>query len=403
MEVFLARQPVFDLRQNVFGYELLYRSQHTAAYDGIDGDQATLSVIHNTFLLMGLENLTGGRKAFINFTRKLLEKEVAHSLPTQGVVIEILEDVEPDDAMVTVCAALKKAGYSLALDDFVIKHLGNPLLQFADIIKVDLRQTTMEESRTIVQEYAPRGIKLLAEKTETLEEFTAAKENGFIYFQGYFFSKPVIVSRKNIPSAKINHLRMIREINREDLDMRQLETIVKQDTSLTYKLMRYINSPFFGLRQTISSIQNALVLLGEREVRKWASLVLLTSLGQDKPAEVLVTSLARAKLCEALAIEVGLKSKASELFLVGMFSMIDVLIGRPLPELLEEMLLPQEVKDALMGQRNTYRDILDLVLSNEQGDWEACAASAAKFTLEASKVPDLYVSAIQWAENTLHI
>lgn len=403
MEVFLARQPVFDLRQNVFGYELLYRSQQSAVYDGIDGDQATLSVIHNTFLLMGLENLTGGKKAFINFTRKLLETEVAHSLPTKGVVIEILEDIEPDETMVSVCAALKKAGYSLALDDFVLKHIGNPLLQFADIIKVDLRQTTMEESRTIVEHYAPQGIKLLAEKTETLEEFTAAKENGFIYFQGYFFSKPVIVSRKNIPSAKINHLRMIREINREDLDMRQLETIVKQDTSLTYKLMRYINSPFFGLRQSISSIQNALVLLGEREVRKWASLVLLTSLGQDKPAEVLVTSLGRAKFCEALAIEVGLKSKAPELFLVGMFSMIDVLIGRPLPELLEEMLLPQEVKDALLGQSNTYRDILDLVLSNEKGDWEACAARAAKFSLDASKVPDLYLSAIQWAENTLHI
>lgn len=403
MEVFLARQPIFDLRQNVFGYELLYRSQQSAVYDGVDGDQATLSVIHNTFLLMGVENLTGGRKAFINFTRKLLEKEVALTLPTQGVIIEILEDIVPDEAMVAVCAALKKAGYSLALDDFVLKQMGNPLLQFADIIKVDLRQTTMEESRMIVEQYAPKGIKLLAEKTETLEEFTAAKGIGFVYFQGYFFSKPVIVSRKDIPSAKINHLRMIREINREDLDMRQLETIVKQDTSLTYKLLRYINSPFFGLRQSISSIQNALVLLGEREVRKWTSLVLLTSLGQDKPAEVLITSLARAKLCEALAAEVGLKSKAPELFLVGMFSMIDVLIGRPLEELLQEMLLPQEVKDALNGQNNTYRNVLDLVLSNEKGDWEAFAACAATLTFDASKVPDLYVNALQWAEKTLNI
>jgi len=402
MELFVARQPIFDIHQNVYGYELLYRSQRGNYYDGSDGDQASFSVIHNIFFLIGLENLTGGKKAFINFTKNLLVNDIAFSLPKEFLVIEVLENIEPDELIISTCTELKKSGYVLALDDFVMKNnFFNPLVELADIIKVDLRESRAEEMKEIAQQFASKGIKLLAEKTETLEEFKLAREMGYVYFQGYFFSKPIIISRKDIPSNKINHLQMLQEINREDLDLGSLEKIIKRDTSLTYKLLKYINSAFFGLRQPITSIKHALVLLGEYEVRKWASLILLTSIGQDKPAEILITSLVRAKFCESLVSEAAFKGKESALFLLGMFSMIDVLISRPMDEILEEILLPEDVKVALLGGENRYRDMLELALSYERGDWQFFSQYVSKLSLDEDKIPDLYLNSIDWAEKSL--
>ncbi|HNR13436.1 MAG TPA: HDOD domain-containing protein [Thermodesulfobacteriota bacterium] len=401
MELFVARQPIFDKSQNVFGYELLYRSQQANAYDGLDGDRATLDVIHNTFLLIGSHNLTGGKKAFINFTRNLLTNKTAHNLPNQVLVIEILEDVELDDVLVKECRELRKAGYSLALDDVVAGKEFGSLLDVVDFVKVDFKLTSIEERKEIADAYAGRGIKLLAEKTETVDEFDEAKRMGYSYFQGYFFSKPVIVARNDIPTTKIAYLNVLQEIHQEELDIAALEKSVKCDASLSYKLLKYINSAYFGQQKQIESIRHALSLLGEREVRKWLSLVVMTIIAQDKTAELLANALIKAKFCELMSQEVGRREKESSSFLVGMFANLDAFIGRPLDEIVDDMPLSQDVKAALKGERNIYRDLLDIALCYETGDWDTLLKYIAAFDIDQSKIPQLYVDSVMWAETML--
>ena len=400
MDIYVARQPIFDRQQKIFGYELLYRSgQGGNVFDGTDGTQATLAVIRNTFLVLGQQTLTGSKKAFINFTKSLLLEGVAHTLPSDSTVVEILEDVEPDATVLDACQALKEAGYLLALDDFTVDNeVQRSIVEIADIIKADFMHSTPVERATIVKKFSDGQKRFLGEKVETQEEFAAALDMGYTFFQGYFFAKPVIVSGKDIPGYKLNYMRVLQEVNHKELDFSNLEKIIKQDTSLVYTLLNYINSAYFGLREQITSILHAMVLLGEREVRKWASLVLFTFLGVDKPTEVVVASLVRAKLCESLATNTGLQGCEDELFLLGMFSMIDVIMGRPMPEILDSISIAKDVKAALLGEENAFRDVYNLVTSYEAGEWEEFSQRAAKLRVSEEILPELYVKAVEWAD-----
>ena len=404
MEVFVARQPIFDHQQKVYGYELLYRSRNNDNYDETNGDRASLKVIENFLFITGIEKLTGGKRAFINFTKNLLLEGIAFKLPPKFLVIEILEDVDPNEEIITVCHELKRSGYLLALDDFVLKENGsNPLLNLIDILKVDIQLSSEDEVEATTQKAKEKRIKLLAEKTETLSEFEKAKKLGYNYFQGYFFSKPKIIARKDIPASKIAQLELLQEINRPELDLEKLEKIVKKDTSLTFKLLKYINSAFFGLYQPVTSIKKALIMVGESELRKWGSLIILTSLSKDKPAEVLITSLIRAKFCELLASESRLKDKSSELFLLGMFSLLDVLVGRPMEEILQEIPLPSEVSLALLGEKNCYRQIFEIVLGYERSEWKSISPAIAQLSLPEEKIPEFYLLSIEWVEGSLRL
>jgi len=404
MDIYVARQPIFNRHQKVIGYELLHRSGLANRYEGTDGTEASLAVISNTYLFMSQRVVAPPNQAFINLTRDLLLNGVAGLLPSQSTVIEILEDIEPDDMLLKACRDLKEAGYTLALDDYTIDNeTQRSLVALADIIKVDFMKSTPEESRSIIKQLDNGRGKFLAEKIETLDEFKSALSMGYSYFQGYFFSKPIIVPGKAIPGYKLNYMRMLQETNRRELDFRALEHIIKQDITLCYTLLKYINSAYFGFKDEVTSLMSAIVLLGEKEIRRWASLVLLTLIGVDKPPEVVLRSLIRAKMCEQLAVDLGLKGHESELFLMGMFSMLDVLIGRPLREIVEEMILPKEVKRALIGQNNSYRDLYDLVVSYEVGDWDRCFEGASKVDLDKKLIPDIYLNAVDWAEGVMGI
>jgi c-di-GMP-related signal transduction protein len=399
VDVFVARQPIFDAHQNVYGYELLYRSGSSNVYEGTDGSQASLAVIRNAFLMLGPQTLTGRKKAFINFTRDLLVSGVALSLPHDQTVVEILEDIKPDEPTLSACRDLKEAGFTLALDDYTLTNTTQEsFLELADIVKVDFKLTPEQDRWQIVQRLSGRPKRFLAEKVETRQEFNGAVKKGYALFQGYFFSKPVILSGKDIPTIKLNYTQVVREVNRPELDFYQLEKVIKQDTSLCYTLLNYINSAYFGLREQITSIRHAMVLLGESEVRKWASLVLFTFIGQDKPSEVIVTSLIRARMCETLASYAGLRGCESELFLVGIFSMLDVLIGRPLGEIIASMRLTNDVKNALLGMKSKYREVFDLVVNYQTGSWEQFAKSAKKLSLDQTTVPKLYLESVKWAD-----
>lgn len=403
MEFYVARQAIFDKRQNVFGYELLYRSGMNNCYDGTDGSQASLSVIRNAFLFLGQQMITGTKQAFINFTRDLLLDRVAEMLPPYHAVVEILEEIEPDDQIVDLCKELKDRGYTLALDDYTPDNkLQNSLLELADIVKVDLIKTGMKAGYAIARKFAGTSKMVVAEGIESAEDFQLAQAMGFSLFQGYFFSKPVIVPGKSIPSHRLNDIKLLQEINKSNLDFDSLEHLVKQDLSLCYTLLKYINSAYFALRDEITSIKQAMVLLGETEVRRWASLALVTFLAADKPSEVIVSSLIRGNMCELLCGDVHLSGHESEVFLLGIFSMLDVLIGRPLEEVLDGINLSTEIKRALLGYEGPYGDLYKTVISYEKADWETFDRSAKKLSLKPERLLDVYVNAVANADRVAH-
>jgi len=399
MDIYVARQPVFDRNRKVIGYELLYRSGSTNSCDSADGTEASLAVIRNTFLLLGEWVVAPPGKTFIKLTRDLLVNSVAKVLPHQSTVLEILEDIEPEEEVVHACMGLKEAGYTLAFDDYTLDSTPKtPLLELADIVKVDFTKNTNEQSQAIAQRLANGHRQLLAEKVETQAEFTAALAMGYDLFQGYFFSKPMILQGHAIPYYKRNYMRILGELNRTELDFPSLEGVIKQDVTLCYTLLKYINSAYFHVVDEVTSILRAIVLLGEAEVRKWASLVLCTLMGNDEPPEVVVRSLIRARMCELLAGNVGLEARASDLFLMGLFSMLDVLIGRPLGEILKGLSLSREVKRALLGERGDYRHLYDLVVSYERGQWERCSRHASKLNLNPERIPSAFLRAVEWAD-----
>jgi EAL and modified HD-GYP domain-containing signal transduction protein len=396
--IFVARQPIFDPNQRLFAYELLYRNSFNNAFDSSDGTSATLNVLRDAFLVLGPQ-LTGSRKAFINFNADLLKKKLPLTLNPKTTVVEILEDVEADKAVTDICRELKEAGYVIALDDFTLKNENaRALVDLAGIVKVDFRQMSRDERRDIVKSPWAGNVEFLAEKVETPEEFREARDSGYLYFQGYFFGKPIIVSSKHIPSNKVNYVRMLSEINRPDMDFPSLEGIIRRDTYLTFTLLNYINSAYFGLRGSVSSIMQALSLLGEREVRKWASLVVFTFIGADKPSEVSVTSLMRAKFCEDLAEKTGLGGYASEAFLTGMFSMLDVLIGRPIDEILSTINVSDDIRVALTTGANRYGRLLSLVLAYERAEWDEADSWADKLGLEKRAISSGYTRSVKWVE-----
>ena len=398
MQTFIARQPIFDSSQKVYGYELLFRSGLDNFFHHPDPDQATSKVIADSFFLMGIQLLTGGKRAFINVTRQILLKEYMFLLPKDLVVVELLENVMPDPEVISACEGLKQAGYLLALDDFIHEKSWEPLVELADFIKVDFLSTDEEERRSIVRQIRASGIRFLAEKVETPRDFQGGLEAGYQYFQGYFFSKPKIISGKDISGFKLHYFQILQEMHHPELDFHQLQMLVKQEVSLSYKLLRYINSAYFGLSNRISSIMQALVLLGEKEIKKWISLVVLATMGEDKPEELILQAIIRAKFCESLAPSVRLGRRADDLFLMGMFSLIDAILDQPLPTLLAELPIAEDVKGGLLGEENRLREVYLSVLYCEKGDWERLSEQVAKLGVNEATLSRLYFQAVEWGQ-----
>lgn len=400
MEVFIARQPIFDVKQEIYGYELLYRSSDQNLYTGVNGDEASLSVIKNVLLVIGAEKISGGNKAFVNFTRNLLLAGTASLLPKEIGVVEILEDVEPDPELVKTLQGLRSQGYPLALDDFILRgNEDNPFLELVDIIKVDFRQTDKQEQDTIARRFRQDGrIKLLAEKVETREEFNQAAEMGYSLFQGYFFCKPVVIARQDIPGYKINYLRILKELSAESLSYTFLQNIISHDPALAFKLLKYINSAHFGLHRQVTSIKQALEFLGEYEIKRWASMAVLSELGKDHPKELLRLSLLRARLSEMVAEILGSDHRKSEFFLMGMLSYMDVLLQRPMEEILEDIPLAAAPKAALLGEPNSYREVFDLIVSYEMANWMLIPELASQLGIDQGGISQIYSKAIEWVD-----
>lgn len=394
INIFLARQPIFGRNQDVRAYEILYRSGLTNHYTGTEADKDSSKVILGTFQHLGLENLTAGKPAFINFSSNLIKEEVATLFPKEHLFIEILESVEPDGEVLQKCRQLKSAGYTIVLDDFVCSPERLPLLDLADIVKIDFLAADRQQIQGLWQ-WCGRDVILLAEKVETWDDYRLAVELGFHLFQGYFFSRPEIVVAKSLTPLQLNYLALIAKLNEPELDFDELAHIVAKDLSFTHSLLRLVNSAAFARRHYISSVKQALVVLGERGIRKWVTLVALQRMSTAKPDGAITTSLVRARFLELLAQQTRWNDRKDELYLGGLFSMLDVLLQRPLSAILDEVQLAPDINEMLIYGTGTWGDLWSIVRAYERGNWEIVESRAFKLGLEPATITKAYLQAVQ--------
>jgi len=393
---YLARQPIMDLRGRVHGYELLFRAGPETAFRG-DGDAATRTMLDNT-VLFGLEKLTGGLPAFVNCTREALTDNLVHVLPAGMTVLEILEDLDPTPALIEACRKLKSEGFRLALDDFTWKPQFDPLVEMTDYIKVDFLLTGAAERKNLLKRLRGVTVALIAEKIETQEEYKRACDEGFTFFQGYYFCRPALIENREIPVNGLSHIEVLQLLRGDVIDVRKLAALLKRNTSLTYRLLRLVNSPMCAIRQEVRSIQAALLAVGEDTFRRVAMLAITSELNTGQPAEILRMAYVRGRFCELAAGLYGLDS--TEQYLLGLLSLLPAMMRLPMEQLAPIMPLRNEIRAALLGEDNSERILLQWMESHEYGDWAACDATAHNHCLDQEFLLACYAEAVLWAEST---
>jgi EAL and modified HD-GYP domain-containing signal transduction protein len=394
--VCIARQPILDARGHVFGYELLYRATQTDTACTAEGDFASASVLTDAVLEVGLDTLTAGKPAFLNLTKPLITSQVATLLPHGAAVYELREDIEVDDTVVEACRALHGRGYRLALDDFVVGSPAEQLLPYVSFVKIDVQLTDMPLVLELPQRYKAHRVTLVADKVETRVVFEATRLAGYTLFQGYYFYRPVIRTGTALPAKHAIYLRLLSELNRTDLTVLDLEELIKQDAGLSLKVLRCVNSAALPLRREVRSIHDAVVLLGIGPIRQWASVWCLAGLNKGGSPELATQALLRARSCELVAGERGSVDTA-ELFLVGLCSLLDTMLGRPMDEALEHLPLSPAAKGALLGDASPMRAILDAIVAQERGAWDTLDATAADAGVTQALLSSAYLGALKWA------
>jgi len=392
---FIAKQPIFGSDLKVFAYELLFRT--SPENRALPNAMASQSVIVDSMMVFDLERLIGPAKAFVNMDEKALLSEAAKLLDPRRVVLEVLEHVKPTAEVIESCRELKHRGYQLAIDDFVGGDKWAGMIPLVNFLKVDYRECGEMTQRAIAEKYLPRGIALLAEKVETETELDRSKRLGYTYFQGYFFCKPTMMTSQDIPAEKTVCVRILKEAAATEFNVHRVEELMRQDPSLTYKLLRYLNSPLLGRSGEVRDIPRAVRLLGEKEFRRWISIVAVVALASGKPIELARTAVMRGYFCEQMAEASGRAAEAAELFLLGLLSVADALLDRPMERVLEDLPLSKDIAVALQGGENEFRGVLDLMLAYEGGTWNTVAKAARRINVEEARLPDCYIRASEKA------
>jgi EAL and modified HD-GYP domain-containing signal transduction protein len=398
---YVARQPILDIDQHVVAYELLFRDGKSNSFPDIDPNQATSNILTNNHLTLGLEQVTGNLPAYINFHADTLLRHFPSFLDPKKVVLEILEDVPVTDELLDACKALKKKGYTLALDDFDFDDKWQAFYPIVDIIKVDVLEFSILEISKLVRKLADLNVTLLAEKVETLEQFERLKMLGFTLFQGYFFAKPEMLKQRKITTAKQNIIELISQASKVDLNINTISDIFAVDPGLTYKLLRFINSPTYGSSQEITSLKHALAYIGQVELKKFIALLALSDLSSDKNSEIMRLSLARAKFCEQIALCRFETENPPKAFLTGILSLIDGILDHDLASVLDMLPVHEEIKSALRNEKSDLANYLLLVRSVEQGLWKESEVIADKIKLDSELCFQAYKKSLSWADEML--
>jgi EAL and modified HD-GYP domain-containing signal transduction protein len=390
-DAFIGRQPIFDNKMAVYGYELLFRNGEQNHAGDIDGNQASSQVMLNTLTEFGLDSIVGKHFAFINLTQDLLNDDVIQLLPRDRVVLEILENVTVDEQLVAAVHKLSSHGYIIALDDFVYHDSWRPLIEIADIIKLDVLNMEVKQVEECVRLLRPFNTRLLAEKIETTEQYTFLKGLDFDYYQGYFLSKPTIVEGKRAPTCKISILQLLAKLMQREPVHSEIESLIAQDVALSYKILRFINASCFSLSRKIESIKEAIVYLGLNNIRRFASMIAMAGFN-DQPHEILLTALIRARMCESLA-QAADYSDTETFFTLGLFSTLDIMLAMPMSAVVSELPLGEELEQALLNNGGDLGEALACTKAYECQHW-----SAVRFAdLSREDIATIYLQALQWS------
>jgi c-di-GMP-related signal transduction protein len=394
---FMARQPILDTSQKVVAYELLFRSGWDNTFSG-DSDDSTRQIVDN-ILVVGAQWLSFDTLAFVNCTREALVGGLLTLLPSRYIVLEILETIKPDPEVISACRELKDRGYRLALDDFLSQEGMGPLIEMADFIKVDFRASDKGTRRKIRRQIQGSSAALLAEKIEHRDEFSVAINEGYQYFQGYFFSRPIIFTRDEVPRSHLNSMGLLAAVSKVILDPGEIERVVLADAPFCFRLMSLVNSPIYGMRGYIGSVRRALSVIGENEFRKLVTVAMAGSFAKRQPHALLALSLQRARFCELLAPH--LNQNSVEQYLIGLLSLLDVILQTPTSAIVDLLPLRPAVRSALLGERNAEAVPLSIAKCYETGDWDRSTASDELMNLGPELLNNICFDATDWADRTL--
>ena len=401
MDVYVGRQPILDPGWNIAGYELLFRSSHANFRDATDDVSATSQVIANAVLGFGLERLLGDKPAFINFDRSLLLGDWTTMLPPERVVIEILEGVEPDCQVLAACEALRERGYAVAYHPSGDNEQAAEFAPFVDILFVDFQKTTPADQESLVHRYQKLNIRMIAGKVETEAQFVRASQLGYNYFQGFFFASPVVLQTSRVPASKAGGLRLVKLIQHDDMDFDSVEEVIRLDIAFSHSLLTYVNSAAFQWPNRIESVRQGLLLLGADGVRKWAWMASLSSLGENRPPVLMAQVLMRGRFCEVIAGLMTLRAGDADPFVIGMFSLLDAILQRPLKGILDEMNIGPHILLALLGEPgvdNPLALVLRIVKAYELGDFAQVDAATRIIGLSPEELSTGYLQCVSWVE-----
>jgi EAL and modified HD-GYP domain-containing signal transduction protein len=399
MFFYLARQPILTRERTLYGYELLFRDGENNAFPNIDDDVATSNLIQNSQFQHTLGELTEHKLAFINFAEGGLLDSLPELLNPADVVVEILESVPPSDAVKSKIRSLKEAGYRIALDDYNFDPGWQELFPCIDIIKVDLLAYTHRKLQVLKYQIRDFDIQLLAEKVETELQFSEALEDGFEYFQGYFFAKPEMMKRRTLNPTKAACTELLAETARDDFDFRRMTIILQQDVALSYRLLRFVNAAAFGLRKKVTSLQQAVVFLGADEVNRFVTMAVTTALNDDKPNELIRMAIIRARFCELLAGIDTRQINGHQAFLVGLFSLLDAMFDEDMEHALNRLNLSTNIVNALLHRRGVLAFYLGIIQLYENAQWERVERIAKRLRVDDKRVAALYLEATEWAQS----
>ncbi|MBA6409875.1 HDOD domain-containing protein [Pseudoalteromonas sp. 5Ae-yellow] len=403
MYFYAARQPILDRDKKLIGYELLFRDGVDNVFPDIDGDEATTRLIEGSQFNFGLEDLTDNKPAYINFTLETLSKGYPTLLGKDTIVVEILETIQPGKRLLAIVKDLKDKGYTIALDDYIHQPVWRHFYPFIDIIKIDFLASDIDTIKTVLNDLKPHShIKLLAEKVETYEIYQQALELGFDYFQGFFFSKPEMVQSKALPPSEMALAELLYETSSVDMDLKKITDVFERDVNLSYKLLRYSNSAAFARRAEISTIKQALIVLGANEIKKLLSLLFAAQVSADKPVELIRLSLTRARFAELLAISHGQFKDTGMAFLTGMMSLMDAILDESMESVMKKLPLSNDIKAALLNDEGLLAKYLNLVKYYEQANWSDANELTKELNL-GEKVPDAYHEALAWVNEQMQL
>lgn len=394
--IYIARQPIYDAQLKVVAYELLFRSGKTTnEADFLDGDDATTNVIVNSITEIGMDQLVGPHRAFINLTHNHILQMADQPMPElkDRLVLEVLEDIQAEEVILKAVTKLASDGFTIALDDFIYSDELQPLVDLSDIIKIDLMALNEKELEEHAINLSNGKRKLLAEKVETQEEFDRCKELGFDYYQGYFFSKPQIIKGKSLPSNKLATMTLLTKLQDNDSSNEDLAETISQDITMSVRILRYMNSAQFGFSHEVESIQQAILMLGRTTIRNLANLILMSQV-EDKPHELLIISMIRSKMAENIAVRINVDKEAC--FTTGLFSIIDTLMNQEMEVLIEGLPLADNIRSALIRHEGELGKILACILAYESGDWK----NAHYENIDIDEIRDCYLDALKWSASS---